>query len=309
MSRAINSQTQVAYIKEVTENVTPATPAFQLFRATGEGINVDRTYKTASELTGQRGEKTSVIASAAGSGKFDFEFTAATLEAFLEAALRSTWATNVLTDANVPSSFTLETRFEAGTVDLYKRLTGAQVSALSLELKAADLATGSVDFMARGGDFANAIVAGATYTAGNTETVQVGANVASLALAGLTLDVVTGLKMTINNNTRQQYGLGSLSPLGVAAGKLQVTGSLDCILSDTQYALLRAHADGTPTGLTFQIGSAANKNTKFEMPNILITDIKINSTSADGDVMISASYTALQAATLANAVIRVTRGL
>lgn len=144
MARAIASDTQIAYITEVTDGTTPATPAFNLIRATGESLEVQRKLAYSGELNGHRGAKNAVLAAKMGAGGFNFEFTDGSLEDFLESALRAAWATNVLVNAKTPKVFTLETKFEAGATDVYKRLAGAQVSSLSLTAKAQEVVAGAV---------------------------------------------------------------------------------------------------------------------------------------------------------------------
>ena len=310
VQKATNSQTRLALITEVAENTTPATPAFTVFRALGEDLKVERDYQFSQELDGKRGQKNAVIASLKGSGGVDFEYSHGLLDTLLESALRNAWSTNVLTDANTLKSFTLETTYESGATDNYKRLTGAQVNTLSLDLKAADKVTGSASFMSRGADFATAIVAGATYVAGSTEPIQLGANFGSLTLGGsLTTDGLASLSMQINNNMRPIYALGTLGPVALGVDGLEIKGKMSLWVSDTEADWLRAYADGTTTGLNFILGTTTLKKIQFELPNIVLNDITVGSKSQSGDVMIECDWTALQASTLSQAVIRVTRNV
>ena len=309
MSKAIQANAQIGLIAEVTENTTPATPAFQLLRVTGENLQVQRKDVYSSELGGFRGQSSFAIASAWGEGTIDGELTYGTLDTIMEALLRTTYATNVLTDGNTPKTFTIETKFEAGATDVYKRLTGAQFNTGTFNFKAADKTTFSLGLMSLGADFANAIVAGATYVAGNTEVLQVGPNFGAATLSGLTFDQIASLSLTINNNLRKQDALGSLSPVGIAAGELEVTGSISFYLDSTAYTVLRAGADGTPTGLTFETGTVAGKKTRFELPNIILESPDASAPSKQGDVMATFNFRALQASTLSRSVIRVTRNI
>ncbi len=309
MTKAVNAETSIAYIAEVTENVTPTTPAFKLIRASGESLSVDRKVVTGSQLGVKRGEYYSAIASSQGGGGFTFDFSYGTFDDFLEAALRGTWTTNVLTDGNTAKSFTLETRFETGATDMFKRFTGSQVNTLSLDFKAAEVLTGAFGFITRGADFANAIVTGATYVATNTETVQVGANVGTITLAGFTLDCVTSATFEFMNNLRPQFGLGALAPQGIGAGKAEAKGTITGILDATTYTTLRGYADGTATGLTLESSGGTGKGLRVEVPNAILSDFKVESTSIDGDVLFTANYTGLQASAISNSVVRMTRAL
>lgn len=309
MSRAIKADTRVAFVAEVTENVTPVNPAFTIFRATSENLDVMRKLTFSSELNGKRGQKNYAVASASGAGGFNFEFSDETIEAFMESALRGAWASDVLVDAKTPKSFTLETTFEQGATDTTKRLTGAQVATLGLNMRAAEIVTGTIGFMARSADYGQAAVSGATYAAGNAEPIMVGAAIGSIAMSGLTIDCLTAISLNINNNLRDQWCLGSLAPSGLAAGALEVTGTLGMFLDSSEYDVLRAYADGVSTGLEFRLGTTAGKITKIELPNIVLSDLKTDAESAEGDVVLSCNFRALQSAALSDGVIRITRNI
>ena len=305
---AIVEQTQVAFIPEVTPGTTPATPAFQVARIKGESLTTERKFVYSAELNGFRGQKNAAIAESHGAGSIDFEFTAGSLETFLQYALRNTWTANVITDSNLIETLTVETFFQTGTTPVYKRLTGAQIDTMSLTMKPGDVVTGSCGFMALTGDYANSIITGATYTPGNTNPINVGANVGSIALAGLTFDAVTQLSMEIKNNIRLQDALnGSVNPFAMAAGLLEITGSLGIYVNSTMYNVLRAACDGTGTGLTFIVGNATGLHTKFELPNIILEQPKADASSSGQDVLATFNYRALQSSTIEQSVIRVTR--
>lgn len=309
MARAIASTTQVAYIAEVTDGVVPAVPAFNLVRMTGEGLEIMRKLVYSSELNGRRGEKNYALAGKSGGGSFNFEFTDGTLEDFIAAALRSTWAADVVTDGNTPVPFTLETRFETGGTDVFKRLSGAQVNTLSLNARAQEITTGEIGFVARIADFMNAAVGGATYVAGNAEPILPGNHVGAITLAGLTVDAVHTVTLSINNNIKPRLALGQLEAIELPAGKVEVTGTIGLYLADTEFDILSAFQAGTATGLTFEVGNAIGKRTRFEIPNIVLEAPKPSAESAEGDVLLNLNFRALQAPAISNSVIRVTRNL
>ncbi len=311
MTKVIKRQTLLAYVAEVTPGTTPATPTFKKVRVNGETLEVGRKMVFSTELDGLRAEKNFAIAQRFGAGGVTFELTATTLEDFIAAACRDAWAANVVKGgaANTVSAFTLEALYEAGGTDVYKRLTGAEVDTFSLAIKAGEIVSGSCSFMARDSDFASAGVAGATYTAINTEPIQVGANIASLAMSGLTIDCVPELTLEIKNNLRQQVGLGNLALCGIGADKFEVSGKLTAILDSTEQSVLTAYSDGTATSLSFNLGPTANKKLTVSCPNIVLENIAVQADGVDGDVMISADWRALQAASLSGASIQITRNV
>lgn len=309
MSRAIAAQTSVAYIVETTDGTTPTDPEFTTFRATGESLSVERKLVFSSELNGKRGQKNYALAGKMGSGSLNFEWTDGTLEDFLESALRGAWSTDVLTDANTPKSFTLETRFETGATDTFKRLKGAQVNTLAITASAQEIVTGSVGFMARKADFADAIETNATYVAGNTEAIICGDKVGSITASGLTLNGVHTVSLNLNNNLQPRLVLGSLEADELAARALEVTGTLGLYLSADEFDVLTAFQDATSTSLSFTLGTATGKKTTFSLPNIVLENPQPQAETAEGDVLLNLNFRALQASSLSGGVISITRNV
>lgn len=309
MTIAINSQTRVGYIAEVTPGTTPATPAFKVFRSTGESLKAEQPLLFSSELDGRRGQKNFARGTKQGSGSVDVEFSDGTLEDLLESALRSTWATDVLTDQNITKSFTFETTFEQGGTDTFKRLVGAEVSTFALSIRAGEIVTGSVGFVARSGDFSQTAIAGATYVAANSEPILTGAAVDTFTMAGLTFGIVPSIDFTIDNGLSARTGVGAATVQEWAAGTLQATGSVSALLDAAQYAALRAHLDGTSTSLTLEIGDVTLKKMRFEFPVVVIEDIDVASESKEGDVIAVIKWRALQSTSLSGSVVQVTRNL
>lgn len=304
-------QTRVAYIAEVTPGVTPATPTFKVFRATGETLEVQRTLSFTSELNGKRGQNAHSLSAKAGAGGIDFKYSNVTLEDFLEGAMRSTWASDILTDGTAQKAFTLECFYEGGASDVYKRLTGAEVSQLSLSLRAGEDISGSLTFLALDGDYAQTAIASSTYTAANTNAILNYADFGALALSGLTVGCVSALDLTINNNLQHIRCLGNLAATDIdGSATLEITGTLSILLTGAEYDILRAGADATSTSLTFEIGRTAGQKLRVELPNIVLNDINPKAEDADGGtILLTPTFRAMQASTLSNAVARVTRAI
>lgn len=309
MARAIAKNTRVAYVAEVTPGTTPATPVFSIARVTGESLVVERELVFSGELDGRRGQKNHALARASGSGSFEGEFSDNTIEPLLQSVLRNTWSTDTLVDANVPAAFTLETTFETGATDVFKRLVGAEANTFGLNLAAGEIVTYSIGWLAQSSSFASAIVSGATYTAPASDPIHIGADFGSLTMAGLTVGCVSALTLNVNNNLVAEECLGSLSPTGMGAGTCEVTGTLSVYLDDIESDILTAYADGVATSIDFRIGKGAGTRTRFEMPNVVLSDMQVAAESQDGSVLMTMNWRALQSATLSGGVIRITRNV
>lgn len=310
MAKATGSTSRLAFITEVTAGTTPATPAMTIIRATGESLKAEREFVYSNELNGIRGAKNATMTKSWGSGGFDFEWTFGTLDSFLESACRGAFSTNVLVDALAPKSFTVEAKYEDGTTDTFKRIVGAEVNKFSLSLKAGEIVTGSVDFLARSSDYAQAIITGATYPVGNTEAVVSGNDIGALTFSGYTLDTISELTFELDNGLQPAYGLGTIATaLDIVPGNLQISGSLTAYLDSTNYTLLRGGLDGpSPTALTFTPGQAASKGTRFELLSCVVEPPEIVAKADDGGVMATMKWRAIQNAGI-GATIRITRAV
>lgn len=307
MARAIAKNTRVAFVAEVTPGTTPTSPVFTVARVTGESLVVEREHVFSGELDGRRGQKNFAISRARGSGGLEGEWSDNTWEPLLQSVLRNTWSTDVLVDANAAQAFTLETTFETGATDVFKRLVGAEANTFQLNLTAGEIATCSFGFLARSSAFATAIVSGATYTAAGSDPIILGADFGSLTMDGLTVGCVSALTLNVNNNLSPEECLGSLNPTGMGAGTCEVSGTLSVYLDDMENDILAAYADGVATSIDFRLGKGTGTRTRFEMPNVILSDMQVAAESQDGSVLMQMNWRALQASSLSGSVIRITR--
>lgn len=89
MSFATTNQTGVFIVEETTWGTTPATPALQELRLTGEGINYEIENITSDELRSDRMVSDTVQVGQTTSGNIDFELSFGTYDSLMESALYS----------------------------------------------------------------------------------------------------------------------------------------------------------------------------------------------------------------------------
>lgn len=263
------SRSRVAYIAEVTEGTTPSTPTFKTFRRTGGGLMTRKQVEPSGEIQSDRNVRDVYQLSQYVEGSYEFEFSHATLDDFLEAALGGAWTTNVLTIGTTEWFFTFEELDVAGASNLFSRVTAGRVNTLELNIRAEQRVTGSVGILGRQEALASAIISGATYTAANTEPVETGASLNLTQFVGLSpLPEVRSMRLSINNGLQRNMKLGSLYATTPSVDQVVITGEAEIYFdSNDQYNLALNHSAGQ---IQFTLGATANKKYTFNMPSARI---------------------------------------
>jgi len=95
MATADANRTQLRYIAETTWGTTPATADMEELRLTGESLNYGIEYIQSNELRSDRMVSDLVQTGAECGGGIDFELSYATFNDFIEAAMFSTWGSDI----------------------------------------------------------------------------------------------------------------------------------------------------------------------------------------------------------------------
>lgn len=287
-----SSQTRLAFVTEVTYGVTPASPVFRNQRFVSESLNANIENIVSNEIRADRNVTDLIQVGADGGGSVDIELSYGSFDDWLESVMFGTWASNVLKNASVQKSFTIEKTFEAGATDQFHRFTGCVANSLKLAIQAKQVVTGSFEFIAKGATTAQAIISGATYTSANTNPViNAAANFASLAMTSVTSPELMSLNLSITNNLRRQAVVGSIDARGIGEGRFEVTG--EAVLYFTNASAYDLFLAGTATTLTFALGGVSTKRYLFEMANIKFEKGEIVAGGNDQDVMAKMSFRAL----------------
>lgn len=286
-----SSQTRLAYITEVTYGTTPATPAWNVLRYTGEGLKASRQNLTSNEIRADRNVSDLVQVGGSAAGPISGELSYGTYDEFFESLLQSAWSSNVLKNGSTRKSFSLEKTFEGGATDFFHRYTGAMVNNFGLSFSAGSEVKVNFDMMCKGSSTDDAIVTDATYVAANENPVMNAATFLREFEIGGNAVEVTAFTMNVTNNLRQQAVCGSIESRGLGAGRFQVNGSIDIYFaSQTEYDLFLA---GTATDLTFTLGGATALNYKFDLGTLKFDDGEILNPGNDQDIFVRFSYVGL----------------
>ena len=293
MAFADSSSTRLAYIPEATFGTTPTSPVFQILRYTGEQLRYQKNSIISDEIREDRNIADLIQVGRMVNGTFDFELSYGTFDDLLEGVFFNDWAADVLINSNVKKGFTFEKKFEQGATDSYLRYRGCVIGGMSLDLSSQKIATGQFSIMGLGGSVTAAILSGATYTAANTNPVMnTSSHFASLSISGVSpAPRIKGLTIQIENNLREQAEVGNIDLAGIAAGRFNVSGTMDAYFESI--ALYEAILDHDTISLEFTVGVDTGEKYTFELPSIKIKSGDPFAPGNDTDVMIPIEFQAI----------------
>lgn len=285
------AQTRVAYIAEVTAGTTPSSPAFQVLRATGAGIRTNKSTEAVRELAADENVRDEIQVGQRGSAAYNFALSYGTLDDIIAAALRGTWATNVVVNGVTEQSFTFEETLDLNGSKSYSRLTYAVVDTFALDVSAQKGITGSFALIGQKETLATSILSSATYVAANTkQPMAAGVSVASLSVASLSAPKVNKLTLNIARGVYANEVIDNLYPDSFGRGLCDVTGSLDLyFVANAHYQAVLDHGGGA---LSFNLGQTTNEKYTFSLPSIVFLDGVRQIGGANGAVMVSIPFRA-----------------
>lgn len=285
------SKSRIAYIAESAFGTTPATPTFKELRRTSGGLELRKGTAVSGQVGLIRDIRQEMQLSQDVSGDIAFEFSNANFDDFLEAVLGGTWATNVLKTGNTARSFTFEETVLVGATSNYLRFLGCGLNTMGINFSSRGIVGGNIGVMGKSmSAIATAIIAGATYTAPNTESVFTSDKVATLSILGAT-PVVKSLSLNFNNNLRIRPAVGTLYTDEFGIGAIEVTGRIEAYFADgTLPDAIRSHTTGA---LSFTVGVDANKKYTFSLPVIQINNGATVLGGQSDDVMVNIDFRAI----------------
>lgn len=176
---------------------------------------------------------------------------------------------------------------------------GCRINNLNLSFATGSILTGSLDVMGLSATVAT--TAAPTFTSASTSTVMnaVG-NITNIFIDDVASTAYFNkLDFNYTNAIRSQDAIGTLGHVGLALGKVGVTGNIDIYFSDT--SLYAKYLAGTAFSLSFMVKDT-NTTTDgnayiITIPRVKFTSATVVASGSDADVNISAQWQALVDAT------------
>ena len=300
---------QTAVIAEVTQGTTPATPAFKLLRDSRVSGAPQRADQRSPERRSDRMAANMFKGLASFPKTIEMPWTRdAGTDALWESAFCGTWATNVLKNASAIKAFTLEEKYEGGATDPYRRLTGCIVDNVDIAFRNGEAGTLNFGLRALAETTATTAIASSTYAAPTPGyDPSTPADIVVNNLFSISSPKVVSLSLRIENNIREQYQWGSVSPFGTGLGLFNVQGQIQLYFSQlTDYSTFVTRQSGLAMDIT--IGATTNFKDQLVMGNVDVWNPDVEDPGATGDHLVTLNFMARYFAT-DTAAIKLTRNV
>jgi hypothetical protein len=285
---------QTAIIAEVTMGTTPATPAFKLLRDSSVSGSPQRGAQRSPERRADRMASSMVSGLATYPKSINLPWARdAGTDLLLEAVFCAGFSTDVLKNASVKKSFTLEEKYEGGSTDPYRRLAGCLCDSLRASIPLAgggQPGTLTFGIKALAETTATAAIASSTYTAPSPGEDPISSiDVVVNDLFGITSPKLMSFDMTISNAIRDQHAFGSAQPFGLGLGAFDVQGSVQIYFTLlAEYSTFVTRQTGLSLDLT--IGSSTGDKDQIQLGTVDVWNPDITDPGPSGDHMVTLNF-------------------
>lgn len=302
---------QLSIVEQVSGDVIPTNPVFQVMRLTGEGLTFAYESTNSNELGGSsRGVRDSILTGGAVSGDLNFELhSSATMDNLLAALLGSDWGDDPLglgiTDDEVyvgseKKIFLAEKRWllSPGNYD-YHRFLGCVIDTLSLTITPGEPITGSFGLVGSTLETGLTAISGATYQSAGSSPVMTAPLVKSINLydehGALINDVqttcFTSLGINAQNGTRGIPCVGTLGTRETVLGRFEAT--LDYSIYFSNDDMLDSLRDQSDMRIVIELEDSRGNSYTLEFPRVRVSTAEVNASGSGEDVLVTGQMTAL----------------
>lgn len=295
---ATSNRVSLLVVPEVTYGVTPATPAFETLRFTGESLNLNNISDVSKEIRPDRNRTEVIRMDADTGGDADFELSMASFDTILQAVLCGTFSAPVansstLKNGSTNRSFSIQKLIADADVGFFQTFTGVRFTGLELNMTPAEFITGKVTMMGKGQSNAATQIAGAVITPPLITPVLTGSSEVNAVLENgvATTEIISNLSMTIENNPRMIKGLGKMGPQDISLGSFDVTGNIELYFKNA--VAYNRMANNTTFALSVKLQDATGDFYTFLLPKVNILSGTLVAGGLDTDMMFSGEYRAV----------------
>ena len=286
MAFAQGSRSSLSYIVESTFGTTPV-GNFQNIPFTSHSLNMTKERVAGTDIQADRMSRVDRHGNRQVAGDITADLRDGDFDTFIESAMLSTWATDVIKVGTTPKYFSIEDY--AADIDQARLFTGCSVNTLSVALAPNAMVTGTFGMV--GKDMT--ITATEKTQDPQTSASPFDAYSGDLEIGGATSAIVTAMDFTLTNGFAPTFVVGDDSTPSLEVGDAVVEGTLSAYFEDA--SLINRFINETETSLKVTVGdNAGTPNTmEFFFPRCKINSADVG---VDGPTsrVISLSFVALR---------------
>jgi len=196
----------------------------------------------------------------------------------------------------VEQSYTLAKLFNDALTPTWQIFRGMRVGSGSLEMSTGSILTGSLSFMGRSAEWNETGLAGSTIVpTTNTESMNCVTNIRNITQDGGAVGSegsIMSLSLEIDNQHREQKGIGVLGNVGVSAGQLVVNASASQYFESADQALKFQNSEAF--AFSYRLQDNAGNSYIITLPRCKYESFVANASQLDSDVMAETTFTALR---------------
>lgn len=275
MTYAAGSESQTAYIEEVTWGTTPVGTADNttLLPLTGNTLKWSKDVLTDETLRSDRQMQATRTGLKKVAGDLPFAFRFDDYDPFLASALMSAWgsgtALQALSVGSTKKSFTVEKGFT--DIGRYHPYTGCLVKTFSLSVKPNAIITGSFGMIGKDCTPSGSPLDATPVAVSSNEPFDsfTGSIKEGGSGTGDTIAIVTGIDFTLENNSTALEVVMSDSCVDIVAGRSNLSGTMSAWFEDA--ILLAKFFDETESSIIFTLTDPDSNSLTFTMPALKYT--------------------------------------
>ena len=273
MAFAQGSRSSLSYIVESTFGTTPS-GNFTTLPFTSHSLNLTKDIMEGNDIQSDRMPRVNRQGNRQTSGDIAVDLRRGDFDPLLEAAMLSTWSTNVLKVGTTPKFFSIEDY--AADIDQARLFTGMTVSTLGISMAPNQMVATTFGMVGKDMSISqtqktlNASSTNAPFDAysGSIGIGAIGTGTPS------SVAVVTGIDFTLENSYAPTFVIGSDSAPSLEYGRAEVSGTISAYFEDA--ALINRFLNETETGVQVIVNDPTGSNPyTFKFPRCKINSADV----------------------------------
>jgi len=273
MAFAQGSRSSLSYIVESTFGTTPS-GNFTTLPFTSHSLNLTKDIMEGNDIQADRMPRVNRQGNRQTSGDIAVDLRRGDFDPLLEAAMLSTWSSDVLKVGTTPKFFSIEDY--ASDIDQARLFTGMTVSTLGISMAPNQMVATTFGMVGKDMTISQTqktLNASGTYAPFDAYSGSIGIGAIGTGTPS-SVAVVTGIDFTLENSYAPTFVIGSDSAPSLEYGRAEVSGTISAYFEDA--ALINRFLNETETGVQVIVNDPTGSNPyTFKFPRCKINSADV----------------------------------